>query len=157
MDVNKSTKRLTFEWSRNAPDEVAQVAQGVDAKMAGILAAGSVVIGIAATTVGKEFDVTLINIPMGIAVVLYAVLLWLATNCLRSHRFRRPSNPEILREYWPYEFDKVLIWHSDLVLQCYEVNRSILNKKVRMLNLGLIFLVSETLALVLWMAIKTFA
>ena len=156
MEVNQDTRRMTDDWSRNAPEMLVQSAQGVDARMVGTIAAGSVVIGVASATVDKGFDVTSATIPMVVAVLLYVGVLVSAVICLWPSKYRRPTNPEALKAYWPYEPERVLQWHSELVLNSYRINLRIHGKKVKMLYLGLAALVGETSMIIVWMFLETF-
>ena len=157
MKVNQKTRQLTDDWSRNAPEMIAESAQGVDTKMVGAMAAGSVVIGIASTTIAsttmeKGLDANLATIPLGIAVILYFVVLGFSIWCLWPSDYRRPTNPEALRAYWSYDRERVLMWHSNLVLESYKINLRIRGTKVRMLYIALLALAGETLMIMGWMA-----
>ena len=156
MELNQDTRYMTDEWSRNAPEMIAESAQGVDTKMVGAVAAGSVVIGIASSTAsataGNSLDVSLATILLGFAVILYLVVLGFAILCLWPSRYRRPTNPAALRAYWPYDRERVLMWHSNLVLESYEINLRIRGTKVRMLYIALLALAGETLMIMGWMA-----
>ncbi len=155
MTDNNDTKCMTDDWCRNSPDMVAQSAQYVDTKMVGVLAAGSVVIGIAATAASDNLKSSPEAFPMDIAVLFYVVILVSALVSLIPREFREPTNPEALRKYWKHDPKIVREWHSDLVLKSYRLNISILEKKAKMLNCGLVALAGETVAIISWMALQT--
>ena len=153
--MNQATKQLTDDWVRGSADQLVQSAQSVDAKMVGTMAAGSVVIGVAATAVGGDepFAATPSLIPLILAVVSYAVILMAAFVCLRPHDFRRPLDPVALKGYWTHTPEQAKKWHSDLVLKCYKINLAILNKKTKALSCGLVSLALETTGIVAWIVL----
>ena len=153
--INVETRRLTESWSRDSANQLVQVAQGVDAKMVGVVAAGSIVIGVAATVVNDGLEVTPALIPMILAIATYFVVLGSTLACLRARDFRRTTNPATLRRYWPYDKERVLDWYSKFVEDAYELNKSILDSKVKALNCGLMGLGLETISIIGWMILRS--
>ena len=152
--MNPKTKQLTDDWSRGSADQLVQSAQSVDAKMVGVLAAGSVVIGVAATAVTNGFDWALALVPLGIALVGYVVILLSAFICLKPKDYRRPTNPVILKKYWSLEPEEALERHSSFVLAAFECNKAILDRKTKLLSYGLQALALETIGIVVWATLK---
>ena len=148
---NPKTKQLIDDWSRGSADQLVQSAQGVDAKMVGVLAAGSVVIGVAVTALEDGFPLTLSLVPLCVALVCYFVILLAAFFCLTPKDYRRPTNPVILQKNYrslePAEASKK---HSDFVLQAFKLNKAILDNKTKMLRWGLFALALETIGIVTW-------
>ena len=149
--VNPKTKQLTDDWSRGSADQLVQSAQGVDAKMVGALAAGSVVIGVAVTALEGGLALTPSLISLCIAVGCYVAILLSAFRCLIPKDYHRPTNPAILQKsYWSLEPAKALERHSAYVLHAFKLNKAILDSKTKMLRCGLLGLGVETIAIVIW-------
>ena len=155
--MSKDTQRLIDDWSRNSPDMLVQSCQAVDTKMVGALAAGSVVIGVAATAVEPGFLNNLSSVPLIMSILMYVVILISAVKCLRPIRLARPSNPKFLRgQYSALNPDELREKHSNLVLKTYKTNLKTLEGKTKMLNCALISLGGETVAIIGWVVLKAF-
>ena len=160
MGINPDTKRMVEDWMRGSADALVQSGNNLDTKMVGVMAGGSVVIGVASTVFGSTreagVDESLSTAAMICAVVSYLILLATAFACLLPSNFRRPLTPKVLQEYLEFSPDEVRRVHHTFVLKCYDLNREIVRKKVKYLRCALILLGVETISIILWMTAQFF-
>ena len=156
--VHPGTQKLVDEWSRESPYEIIHAGRSVDTKMVGVLAAGSVVIGVIAATVGSatagmakehiEFTVSLAAVFA--AALAFLVILMSAWRCLFPKDFRQPLTREALDKKKHLPPDKFEHWHRGLVLSTYQTNKGLLAAKTKMLRCGLVALALEMLLIGCW-------
>ena len=160
MGVNQDTKRMIEDWTRGSADALVQSGNNLDTKMVGVVAAGSVVIGVASAVFGSTrapgVDESLSTAAMICAIVAYLMILSMAFVCLRPFKFRRPLSPKILQNYLKYDPDEFRRVHYDFVLKAYDLNLEIIDKKVKYLQCALVLLGVETFSIVLWMVAQFF-
>ncbi len=161
MPVNDKTKMMIDGWIRSSANEVISNARGVETKMIGVMAGGSVVIGIApAGTLPASMSTPIFSlalVPLAIAAVAYVIILGSTLKCLLPQEFRVPNAPPLLRKYEDRSPDVVLRWHSKYVDDAYTHNVQLLDAKVKMLRCGLVALAIETGAMFTWAVFRVFS
>ena len=119
--------------------------------MVGVLAAGSIVIGVAVTASEGGFALTLSIIPLCVALACYVVIFLAAFFCLTPKDYAYPANPVILQKnYWSLTPAEALKRHGEFVLDAFLQNKAILNRKTKLLVGALVALSIETIAIVVW-------
>ena len=155
--VHPATQELVDEWSRTSPYEIIHAARSVDTKMVGVLAAGSVVIGVIAAAIDVEnskFTVSLVAVIM--AALAFIVVLASAWRCLSPKNFRQPLTREALDKKKHLPPDKFKNWHRELVLCTYENNKKLQATKAKMLWCGIVALGVEMLLISCWAILRFF-
>ena len=123
--------------------------------MVGVLAAGSVVIGVIAATIGGEHSKTTVSLGAVLfAALAFVVILISAWRCLFPKQFRQPLTREALDKKKHLPPDKFKSWHRELVLSTYQTNKEILAAKVKMLQCGLVALIFEMLLIACWAVLR---
>ena len=151
--MNQKTKDLTFDWCKDAPDGLIAIAHGVDAKLVGILAAGSIVISVLAASLDNfqwcRPDILLLATATG----SYLFIFIGTAKYIRPQKFERPSAPGTVKQYWEHAPSDVREKHWEIVEQMYANNLSIVDSKSRFLAHALLALGIETASLVAWVVV----
>ena len=151
--MNQETKDLTFEWCRNTPEGLMSIAHGLDAKLVGILAAGSIVISVIATALDNlqwcRPDIVLLIV----SALSYLFIFAGTARFIRPQKFESPSAPGIVKQYWKYEPADVREKHWEIVEEMYDNNKQVIDRKADFLKYALWALGVETISLVVWFVV----
>ena len=129
----------------------------MDTKMVGVLAAGSVVIGVIAATIGGEHNKVTVSLgAVLVASLAFVVILISAWRCLFPKDFRQPLTREALDKKKHLPPDEFKSWHRELVLCTYKTNKELLATKAKMLRCGLVALILEMSLIACWAALRLF-
>ena len=151
-DANSETQRMTLEWCRNSPREMAPILHGMDAKLIGILATASVIISFVASMAGEiALDWTVA--PFAVAVAAYLYIFGDVLRQIWPKTVEGPDDPRTTRMYWRLAPAVAIEHHWGLLEKAYATNSSVLTSKSRAIKVCVFLLVVVALALVVWIAL----
>ena len=148
------SRRLTFEWGRTAPAELAKIGDALDTKVLGVFATGSLIIGVAATRIQGILEWP--NLALLCAFVAYLFILVPSVQMVFPQNSPGPDNPTKLREiYWHMTPEKAQVVYWNWVEKEYDYWYKRVNKKGRLFRYVIGGLCVEVLALITWLALIT--
>jgi len=135
------TLDFILDWGRGALERQLSAADALDAKMAQALAAGSILLGLAASS---GADGVVIAVFLGLAALAFIVLAIAAVRALWLRRFRAPMAPsQAWRKYWTDEVTTIQWAIVDDTSAAYEENERHLDCKRNALRWALSALAAE--------------
>jgi len=140
------TLKVICAIAQTSPSEQLRAAEAVDSKIFQALAAGSVLIGLAAVQAGEHDDLKIAFLAAAVAAFL--VLATLAIPTLWSRRFRIGMGPDQLwNDYWSNTPDQIRHAYVDDIVSGYQQNEKLLASKHKALRGILLALLAEVCAI----------
>ena len=140
------SRDLTFEWVRASVDELSRISDTLSIRATGILATGSLIIGVTASTGDIQLGCPLILFSA--AIVFYLMLIVSTLAVLLPRPAAAPADPTVLREdYWQLNPDKAVGYYYDDLEQTYKSEHKAVRGKGRWLLCSVICLAVEVLLL----------
>lgn len=147
------SRDLAFDWGRTAPAELLKIDDSIDTKCVGIFATASLILGLAATRIDS---LGWIDVPLGLAGLMYLVVLGSSWIVLWPREFKGPDDPSVLREsYWGMEPGDAqdAYWHY--VEKAYSDTYKKVTCKGRLLKYAVFGLGIEVLLLAAWLVLTS--
>ena len=151
--MQQQTKDLTLEWVRHAPAALSQSALSVDAKLIGILAASSVLIGVVVSLASNTGTEVFSGYGLCVFVVAALTYISIVTGTLivvRPTAFEDADDPHKASDYWPHPPAHAREIRWGVIRRAYSYNRSQLERKTAWLKWSIGLLGIETVSLVVW-------
>ena len=159
--MHQATKDMTLEWYQDAPEGLTLNALSIDTKLVGVLAASSVLIGVAAALgagVDDRFKLGFSLINFSVACFAYLInfagILWQ----IRPKDFEKcddPTRPD-MDLYWSQAPKKAREVRWKVLQRAYRTNRGVLDGKTAWLENSIHLLGAETIALIAWLVTASY-
>ena len=148
---------LIYEWGRAAYERLAEQSDKIDTKAISIFSFGSVIIGITATLV-SDIEVGWKLVPFVLAVCSYMFLAWKTITAFAVQHIIVSENPSKLKEkYWELSEDEAKEKYWESIEKSHDYNLDKVLMKGKALRLAIPALAIETIALVIWLLLRSFS
>jgi phosphoglycerol transferase MdoB-like AlkP superfamily enzyme len=152
--IPEPTLNFLFDVMRDAPERQIHDQESLDAKMVAVFTAASVVIGLAGISNVKSGGKWYVNALLIAAVLAYLLTAVFAFFHLRTVKFRRSLQADVLwQEYWNEPVSEIKHALLQDISEAYAFNKGVLHSKGRTILIGLagagveVFLVGAALIL----------
>lgn len=161
MNKNANTTKypsmdITYEWGRQAPEQLAKEASSLDTKTMGIFASASIIIGLMATRESViRHDLTII--PLAISILCFLAIFVMSIWSLWGRNFLVADNPQILQEdYWGMETHAAKERYWKYTIAAFETNYQAVIDKGIVVKSIVPLLAGEVSFLLIWLFLTSF-
>ncbi|MGA7677939.1 MAG: hypothetical protein WCA51_06170 [Dehalococcoidia bacterium] len=156
-DANKyPSMDITYEWGRQAPEQLAREASSLDTKTMGIFASASIIIGLIATR-GSVIRPDLTIIPLAISVLCFLTIFAMSIWSLWGRNFLIADDPQILKEdYWGMKTHAAKEQYWEYTIAAFKMNYQAVIRKGIVLKWLIPLLAGEVSFLLIWLFLTSF-
>ena len=154
MKTDKETRDLTFEWVRNSPERLSEIANALDSKIINVFSISCLIIGVI-TALSRSLRWNLTIIPFVVACISFILILVFSLLGIRPQWLFNVDSPRIIREdYWELAPDEAKKKYWEWVERDFDDNLKVVKLKGFVLKLIVPLLAMETILLMVWLFLR---